>query len=45
LFLLQDLGLAAEFPMHVVCRLMGNSRPVAAKHYLQLTDEHFSKAV
>ncbi|MCH7729284.1 MAG: hypothetical protein IH991_22820 [Planctomycetes bacterium] len=33
------------FPSHVVCRWLGNSRAVAAKHYLQVTDEHFSKAV
>jgi hypothetical protein len=32
-------------PMHVVCRWMGNSKPVAAEHYLQVTDEHFRKAV
>ncbi len=30
--------------MHVVCRWIGNSQPVAAKHYLQLTDEHFERA-
>jgi len=30
--------------MHVVCAWIGNSQPVAAKHYLQLTDEHFRKA-
>ncbi len=31
--------------MHVVCRWIGNSQPIAAKHYLQVTDEHFEKAV
>ena len=31
--------------MHVVCRWIGNSQPIAAKHYLQVTDEHFSRAV
>jgi hypothetical protein len=30
--------------MHVVCTWIGNSQPVAAKHYLQVTDEHFEKA-
>ncbi len=30
--------------MHVVCRWIGNSQPVAAKHYLQLTDAHFAQA-
>jgi integrase len=37
--------LAESFPSHVVCEWMGNSEPVAAKHYLQITDEHFQKAV
>ena len=37
--------LANEFPSHVVCSWIGNSKDVAAKHYLQVTDEHFSKAV
>ena len=31
--------------MHVVCAWIGNSEPVAAKHYLQLTDEHFEKGI
>ena len=30
--------------MHVVCDWLGNTREVAAKHYLQVTDEHFRKA-
>ena len=30
--------------MHVVCKWIGNSQPVAATHYLQLTDEHFLRA-
>ena len=29
---------------HVVCKWIGNYEPVAAKHYLQLTDEHFEQA-
>jgi hypothetical protein len=33
-----------RFPSHVVCAWMGNSRPIAAKHYLQVTDEHFERA-
>ena len=28
--------------MHVVCAWIGNSQPVAAKHYLQVTEEHFA---
>ena len=37
--------LAESFPSHVVCDWLGNSEQVAAKHYLQVTDDHFSKAV
>ena len=33
------------FPSHVVCNWIGNTQAVAAKHYLQTTDEHFEKAV
>ena len=33
------------FPTYVVCKWMGNSPKVAAKHYLQVTDSHFEKAV
>jgi hypothetical protein len=36
--------LAEEYPAHVVCDWIGNSQAVAAKHYLQTTDEHFAKA-
>ncbi len=31
--------------MHVVCQWIGNSQPIAAKHYLQVTDDHFEKAL
>jgi hypothetical protein len=30
--------------MHVICAWIGNSEPVAAKHYLQVTDKHFMAA-
>lgn len=33
------------YPRHVVCAWLGNSSPIADKHYLQVTDEHFKKAV
>ena len=33
------------FPSHVVCAWMGNSQQVARKHYLQVHDAHFAKAV
>jgi len=41
----RETELAEKYPIHVVCRWMGNSVPVASKHYLQLTDEHFDRAV
>ena len=41
----RETELAEEFPMQVVCAWIGNSQPVAAKHYLQVTDEHYRKAV
>ena len=30
--------------MHVVCAWIGNSQPIAAKHSLQATCEHFERA-
>lgn len=33
-----------NFPSHVVCKWLGNSKAVATKHYLKLTEEHFQKA-
>jgi hypothetical protein len=41
----RETELAETFPMHVVCKWIGNTQPVAAKHYLQLTDEHFARAI
>ena len=41
----RETELAETYPMHVVCRWLGNSQLVAAKHYLQLTDDHFQRAV
>ena len=40
----RETELAEEFPMHVVCAWIGNSQPIAAKHYLQVTCEHFERA-
>lgn len=34
-----------SFPTHVVCKWMGNSPKVAQRHYLQVLDSHFEKAV
>lgn len=36
--------LSDRFPLHVVCAWIGNSQPVAMKHYLQVTDDHFRQA-
>ena len=41
----RETELAESFPIHVVCRWIGNSQPVASRHYLQLTDEHFQRAI
>jgi len=41
----RETELAEDFPMHVVCKWIGNSEPIAMQHYLQLTDEHFERAV
>jgi integrase len=40
----RETELAEEYPLHVVCAWIGNSQPVAAKHYLQVTDDHFERA-
>jgi hypothetical protein len=36
--------LAEDYPVHVVCEWIGNAERIAAKHYLQVTDDHFVKA-
>ena len=36
--------LAAEYPIHVVCAWIGNSAMIAARHYLQVTDDDFKQA-
>jgi len=40
----RETELAESFPLHVVVSWLGNSEAVAARHYLQVTDEHFRKA-
>jgi integrase len=40
----RETELAADFPLHVVCQWIGNSQPVAARHYLQVLDSDFQKA-
>ncbi len=34
-----------DFPSHVVCKWIGNSERIARKHYLQVTEAHYAKAV
>ncbi len=41
----RETELADIYPEHVVCKWIGNSRVVARKHYFQVTEEHFAKAV
>ena len=41
----RETELAEDWPSHVVCKWIGNSRRIAMEHYLQVTDEHFAKAV
>ena len=40
----RETELTSEHPLHVVCSWIGNSAIIAAKHYLQATDDHFAKA-
>lgn len=40
----RETELAAVYPLHVVCEWIGNSRAVAQRHYLQVTDSDFEKA-
>ena len=40
----RETELVEQFPIHVACAWIGNSPQIAAKHYLQVTDEHFKRA-
>ncbi|MGB0767700.1 MAG: tyrosine-type recombinase/integrase [Phycisphaeraceae bacterium] len=40
----RETELAEQYPIHVVCKWIGNSAAIAATHYLQLTDDHFARA-
>ena len=40
----RETELAETYPIHVVCSWIGNTQAVAAKHYLQTTEEHFQRA-
>lgn len=37
--------LAATFPLHTVCAWIGNTKAIAAGHYLQVTDADWTRAV
>jgi len=37
--------LTYEHPQHVVCCWLGNSQLIAQRHYLQVTDEDFERAI
>jgi hypothetical protein len=41
----RETELQVTHPTHVVCAWIGNSPQVAHKHYLQVTDDDFAKAV
>jgi integrase len=41
----RETELAGKFPLHVVAAWIGNSTPVAAKHYLSVTDADFDRAI
>ena len=41
----RETELADDFPIQVVCDWIGNTEAVAAKHYLQVTEDHFTKAL
>src|SRR4030095_1679802 len=40
----RETELAESWPEHILCAWIANSRLVARKHYLQVTDEHFAQA-
>jgi len=39
----RETELAEAFPVHVVCAWIGNTERIAAKHYLQVTEDHFAQ--
>jgi hypothetical protein len=40
----RETELGETFPIHVVCKWIGNTEAVARKHYLQVTDADYEKA-
>ena len=41
----RETELADDFPIQVVCDWIGNTEAIASKHYLQVTEDHFARAV
>lgn len=41
----RETELCEQHPLHVVCQWIGNTERIAAKHYLQVRDEDFEKAI
>jgi len=41
----RETELTEAFPLHVVSTWTANSALIAAKHYLQVTNEHFERAI
>ncbi len=41
----RETELTEKHPLHVVCDWIGNSAIIASRHYLQLMDDHFAKAL
>jgi integrase len=40
----RETELLQDFPLHAVCRWIGNTPKIAQKHYLQVTDADFARA-
>jgi hypothetical protein len=41
----RQIELAANYPLHTVCAWIGNTKAIAAGHYLQVTDADWTRAV
>ena len=41
----RETELCEKFPIHVVTKWLGNSPNIAIRHYMQVTDDHYKRAV
>ncbi len=41
----RETELNESFPSHVVCEWIGNSMQIAQRHYLSVTEDHFTRAL